>query len=535
VKSVDLRRLFAIVRRSFPFVAACVLVAGTAAFLFSNTLPKVYEANTTLIVGQSLSTVSPDYNQLLVSQRLSSTYASLATTRPNLEAVIKKLGLNETTDDLSGSVHANTSLDSTLLTITAQDGDPARAAAIANALATQLVTASPTVQGQEADFQASIEADLKSTQDQIDTTEAQVATLRGLAQRTPTQESDLRALETELVSLRSTYATLLSYASSNASNLLSVVEPAVASPGPVSPRPLLNVLLAALLGFFVGAIVIALREYLDDNIRTPDDVLESAGLTTLGQIMRMSGDGGRTGTDRLQALLHPRSATTESYRTLRANIEFASFDAPLDTLLVTSASPLEGKTVTAANLAVVFAQAGRRVLLVDADMRKPGVHLLFDLPNNHGLTTLLRTDKVDLHAVEQPTEQENLRVLTTGPLPPNPVELLGSQRMQAILEQMKAAHDLVLFDSPPLQLFTDTAILSSIADGTVMVIGIGRGRRTSVRLGRETLDRAGAHTLGAVLNLLREPARSGLYGNYGDYGVYVEGGGPRPAGQQAPG
>jgi capsular exopolysaccharide synthesis family protein len=137
---------------------------------------------------------------------------------------------------------------------------------------------------------------------------------------------------------------------------------------------------------------------------------------------------------------------------------------------------------------------------------------------------------VDLHAVEQSTEQENLRILTTGPLPPNPVELLGSRRMQAVLEQMKAAHDLILFDSPPLQMFTDTAILSSFADGTVMVIGIGRGRRTEVRLGRETLDRAGARILGAVLNLLLEPAKSGYYGSYGDYGVYADGGGQRPAG-----
>jgi len=527
---VDLRRLFAIARRSFLFVAACVLIAGGAAFLFSTTLTRVYEANTTLIVGQSLSTVSPDYNQLLVSQRLSTTYASLATTRPNLEAVITKLGLDETTDQLGRSVNAEASLDSTLLKITAQDSDPARAAAVANALAQQLVTASPAVQGREAAFQASIEADLKATQDQIDATESQVATLRSLTERTAAQEADLRGLESGLISLRSTYATLLSYASSNASNLLSVVEPAVVPAAPVSPRPLLNVLLAALLGLFVGIIVIAVREYLDDSIKTPEDVLESAGLATLGQIMRMSGDRGRNGKDRVAALLHPRSAVTESYRTLRANIEFASFDAPLNTLLITSSSPLEGKTVTAANLAVVFAQAGRRVLLVDADLRKPGVHLLFDLPNSHGLTTLLRTDRVDLHAVEQATEQENLRILTTGPLPPNPVELLGSQRMRAILDQMKTAHDLVLFDSPPLQIFTDTAILSSIADGTVMVIGIGRGRRTAVRHGRETLDRAGAHILGAVLNLLREPARSGSYGNYGDYGEHADGADQRPAG-----
>jgi len=537
VRPVDLRRQLAIVRAWFPFLAACVVIAGGAAFLFSNMLPKVYEANATLIVGQSLSTVSPDYNQLLVSQRLSTTYASVATKRPNLEAVITKLGLDETADQVARSVHADASLESTLLTISAQDADPARAAAIANALAEQLIAASPAVAGQQADIQKSVVADFKATQDQIEATQTEGQTLSALRDRTAAQDAQLQVLEARLVTLRSTSATLLSFTSGNASNLLTVVEPAVPPTSPASPRVLLNVLLAAMLGLFAGVVVIVVKERLDDTVKTPEDALESAGLPILGVIMRMSGDRGRSEIYRLAAVLYPRSAATESYRTLRANIEFASVDEPMTTLLVTSSVRREGKTVTAANLAVVFAQAGRRVLLVDADLRKPGVHLLFDLPNSHGLTDLLRSDKVDLHAVEQASEQDNLRILTTGPLPPNPAELLGSQRMRAILERLKAAHDLVIFDSPPLQVVTDSAILSSFVDGTLFVIGAGGGRRATVRLGRESLDRAGAHVLGAVLNLLRDPARvghSGHYGNYGEYGASDEGGGQRPAGARTP-
>ena len=129
-------------------------------------------------------------------------------------------------------------------------------------------------------------------------------------------------------------------------------------------------------------------------------------------------------------------------------MEFSAVDKPIQTLLVTSAVPGEGKTVTAANLAVVFAQAGRRVLLVDADMRKPGVHIIFDLPNAHGLTTVLRGADVSLDAIAQPTEQENLRILTTGPLPPNPAELAGSKRMRTVVERPDDRRDLVIFDSP---------------------------------------------------------------------------------------
>jgi capsular exopolysaccharide synthesis family protein len=192
------------------------------------------------------------------------------------------------------------------------------------------------------------------------------------------------------------------------------------------------------------------------------------------------------------------------------------------TLLVTSSIPGEGKTTTASNLAVVFAQAGRRVLLVDADLRKPGIHLVFDLPNAHGLTTMLRTDEISLEAIAQVTEQENLLVLTTGPLPPNPAELLGSHRMRSILERLKAGGDIVIFDSPPLQAVSDSAILSSFLDGTIFVIDAGRSRRGTVRQGRETLAKAGARVLGVVLNRLSGGTRGTYAGYYGeDYGGHA--------------
>ncbi len=174
---MDLRRQISIVRAWFPLFVLCTLLAAGAAFVISGVLPKSYEAKATLIVGQSLSSVNPDYNQLLVSQRLSTTYAAVATKRPILDAVIDKLGLGVMSDDLSKRVQANAALDSTLLTISAQDSDPTRAAAIANAMADQLIAASPAIQGRQAEFQASIDADLKATQAQIDATQAEADAL----------------------------------------------------------------------------------------------------------------------------------------------------------------------------------------------------------------------------------------------------------------------------------------------------------------------------------------------------------------------
>ena len=511
---MDLRRQIAIVRAWLPLLIAGVVLAGGAAFAYSSLQRNVYEAKATLIVGQSLSGVSPDFDQLMVSQRLSSTYAVVATKRPILETVIEKLGLDVSFDELSKRVRAEAPLESTLLTVTAQAGDPAEAAAIANAMAEQLIVASSSIQGRETEFQASVDADLKATQEQIVATQAQVEKLVAVANRTVKQEATLETLEGRLASLRSTYVALLSFSSGGATNLLSVIEPAVTPGSPISPKPVLNTLLAAVIGLLIALAIVAVLEYLDDRIKTKEEIQELVGVSTLGLIVKMKGERGRKEIYRLVTLLYPRSAAAEAYRTLRTNIEFASVDAPITTLLVTSSVPGEGKTVTAANLAVAFAQAGRRVLLVDADLRKPGVHLVFDLSNAHGLTSMLRSDGVGVDSIAQATEQANLRILTTGPLPPNPAELLGSQRMRMVLERLKAAGDLLIFDSPPLQSVTDAAILSSFLDATLLVVDTKVSRRGAVRLGMEALSKAGANVLGAVLNRLKDraPDFQGYYG-----------------------
>ncbi len=503
---MDLRRQFAVFRSWFPLLIACVLIAGAAAFVISSLLPKTYEAKSTLIVGQSLSAANPDYNQILVSQRLSSTYATVVTTRPILEAVIRQLDLDVTPDQLALQVRATVPPDSTLLTIAVQDGDPTNATRIANAIAAELVADSPGIQGRQAEIQEFIDAGLKATQSQIDTTQAEMNVLNALPKRTPAQDAALLALEDRLVSLRASFATLLSSYSGSAANLVTVIEPAVAPVSPISPRTLLNTLVAAVLGLLFALGIIIVAEHLYDGIRDSEAVSEVTGLSTLGTIARMKGDKDRNEIYRLATILHPRSAIAEAYRTLRTNVEFSSVDAPVRTILVTSAVAGEGKTVTAANLAVVFAQAGLRVLLVDADLRKPGIHRVFDLDNAHGLTTLLRSDGVSLDALTQTTEQANLRILTSGPLPPNPAELTASQRMRSLLERMTGSDELVIFDSPPLQGVTDSAILSTLVDGTLFVIDVDRSRRRAVRQALESLAKADALILGAVLN--RVPVRS---------------------------
>jgi succinoglycan biosynthesis transport protein ExoP len=505
---LDIRRQLAIVRRRLPLIILSVLLASAAAYVGSSLQAKQYEAEATLIVGESLSAVNPDYNQLLASQRISKTYATIATTRPLLVNVITKLGLNTTPENLLKKVRATAPLDSTLLTVTATDGDPARAAAIANAIGDELIAASPGLQGPQEDIQQSVRNDLDATQALITSTQAEVERLAALPSRTDAEDANLTLLQGRVISLRQTYATLLSFLSGKRANFLSVVEPAVAPIDQVSPRPILSLVLGAVLGLFVATALSFIAEYLDDTVKTSADVQALLRLPTLGAISRIRKKRGGHEMYRLAALLFPRSATAEAYRTLRTNIEFASIEAPVRTLLVTSAQPGEGKTVSAANLAIAFALGGQRVLLLDADLRDPGIHQMFDIPNSQGLTDLLRNEATDPDQVTVATEVENLRILTAGAPPPNPAELLGSRRMRALLERLQAKCDLIVIDSPPLHVVADAAVLGSFLDATVFVIQAGRTRRGVIRESAEALARADARVLGVVLNQIRENASS---------------------------
>ena len=538
---MELRKQIAVIRSWFWLLVASVLLAGGAAYLVSSALPKVYEGKLTLIVGQSTQAANPDYTQLLASQRLSQTYADLATTTPLLEQVLTKNNLSVTPDEFRKRIVADAPRDSTLVHLTVSDGDPVRAAALANSLAAEMIAASPAIAGRNTDVQQFIDEDLAATQTQIKDTQTEIQRLTNLPSRTSSDEQQMQALQGRIVTLRQTYATMLGFSSNSGANLLTVVDPASPPLQPASPRVLLNTILAAFVGLLLALGFAFLLEYLDDTVKSGEDVEAVVGLPTLGTIIKMRAAKGQSEIYRLATILYPRAPAAEAYRTLRTNVEFAAVDAPVKTLLVTSSIPGEGKTTTAANLAVVFAQAGRRTILLDADFRKPGVHKIFDLSNAHGLSSLMRSDETGIDDVAQATEQENLRVITTGPLPPNPAELLGSQRMRTILERLAGAADLVVVDSPPLQAVTDAAILASITDGTLFVIDAGRTRRGAVRSGRETLAKADARALGVALNRLPERSSGGYYyyDYYGGYGAGAEDqggkGAPHPASVSAPG
>ena len=202
----------------------------------------------------------------------------------------------------------------------------------------------------------------------------------------------------------------------------------------------------------------------------------------------------------LITLTDPRAPAAEAYRTLRTNLYFSSLDRALETLVVTSAAPGDGKSTTLANLAVTMSQGEKRTILVDADLRKPSLHKLFGVSNNQGLTTMAVEDSALAEPPLVETGLDNLWLLPSGPLPPNPAEILGSRRMEEIITALKARADVVLFDAPPAIVVTDAAVLGTKVDGVLLVIRAGKTRREHAQRAKELLERVKVRVVGAVLN-----------------------------------
>ncbi len=221
------------------------------------------------------------------------------------------------------------------------------------------------------------------------------------------------------------------------------------------------------------------------------------------------------------SLTNPKSPVAEAYHTLRTNILFAGLDKPLKSLLVTSPLPQSGKTTTVANLGVTIARTGTRVLILDADLRRPTQHKVFHVENKAGLTTLLINDRAVLNEVISETGVENLSLLTSGPLPPNPSELIVTKAFTSLMKQLKQDYDFILVDSPPLIAVTDPALLSRFVDGTILVVDFGRIPKEVAQKLKEQLDNVRANTIGVILNKIPSNGQGYYYYYYARY--YGEG------------
>lgn len=313
------------------------------------------------------------------------------------------------------------------------------------------------------------------------------------------------------------------FISSNQANLsdrpglVSVVESAEAPGAPIAPRKKVNTVLGAGLLLLIGIGMVLGLEYLDDTVKSAEQVTAVAGLPVLGRITQFEKLGSQR--ELLQAAHRPRSTVAEAYRAARTALSYA-IDLGRDRrlILVTSPGPGDGKTTTIANLAVVFGLAGHRVCVVDTDLRRPTLHRLFGLDNQEGLTNLLLAREPDFERAIQRSVYANVSVVTSGPLPPNPSELLGSARMQEVLERLKARFDVVLLDSSPVLVVTDASVLATLADGLLLVARARHTRSAQLRGAVEELAQSGRPIAGVIINRIsvRDAYYYGTGGGYGD-------------------
>jgi polysaccharide biosynthesis transport protein len=308
---------------------------------------------------------------------------------------------------------------------------------------------------------------------------------------------------------------------------------------PVGPPRLRNIIIAFLFSLVLGVGLAFLLDFLDDTVKSVEDVdryihLPALALIPASRDRRPQGLRGiqsnapPSNTTALAMIDDARSPIAESYRHLRTSLLLSSAGQPPRTILVTSSQPAEGKTTTAINTAFMLAQTGAEVLMIDCDLRRPRLHAQFGLPNTKGLTTWLSGEKDIEGAIQQCEKEPNLKVMTSGPVPPNPAELLGSDEMRKLLNQLSEQYSHIVIDSPPAISFTDASILSTMVDGVILVVHGGRSSRAVVQ--QQLLD-VGAHLFGVVLNNVKVEHQDYYSGYYSRYYPSDADAGPEAAGE----
>lgn len=517
METIELRQLLRPLYRWWWLLATATLIAATSSFIYTFFQPAVYQARSTLLVGSAIKEPNPSSNQLYLSQQLAQTYAEIALRQPIQQATMSALGVNWL-PYYTVQVTPNTQL----LELTVVDEDPLFARDFAATLAQQLILQGPASQVEHNrqrfvdDQLQKLEDSITETEDEIQQKQQELTSLFS-AREIANMETQIDALEQKLTTMQANYAALLATTQRGAANALSIIEPATLPDKPLSSQLLINVLVAAVVGCTLAIGGAYLIEYIDDSIRDVEEAKELFGLPMLATVPAMSSEYEKDTVIMLSNAPHPAA---EAYRLLRTNLQFVAVERSLRLLLVTSPAPEDGKSLTAANLSAAYTRAGKRVILVDADLHRPSQQRFFQVMNNIGLTMSLFDHQIPVEELLQQTTLPGLRILSAGPLPPNPAELLGSQRMQEILGDLRELADIVIIDSPPVSAVSDATILSTYVDGVLLVTHATDTSRTVAKQTLHALQQVRAALVGVVYNGTDQPANRYAYDyNYHYYNV----------------
>lgn len=446
---MEFKQFLAVLRRRWISVAVILVIALGAASAFTFTRTPQYESTSEVFLSVDVRDTTDAYAALLFASNRAASYARLAESTELSQRVVDTLALDMTAEELSEEISAEVVESTSQITITVTDPDPRQAQEIAQTT-TNLFT----------EYVAELE--------------------------TP------------------------SGADSDSQIIARIVADASYNPSSVSPRVALNLVVAGLIGLLLGIALAVTRDILDRTIRTADHI----GEITEAPVLASIGYDNQIRQSPLLTDLGAFSPRTEAFRLLRTNLQFIDLDnASSHCVMVSSAVPGEGKTMTATNLAVAIAQTGRRTLLVDADLRRPRVAATLGLDPAVGLTTAL-VGKTPIQDAIQVHDASGLHVLASGAKPPNPTEILGSKVTADLLARLRASYDFVIIDAPPLLPVADASVLARLADGTILVVRHASTTRDQVGEALARLDQVGGKTFGIVVNMVAKRAISSYYYYY---------------------
>lgn len=512
------RQYLRVILRWWWLLVVSAVIPIVISYHFASQQPDLYQAKVTLMVGAGLQNPNPERGQIDLGNTLTSAYAELARQGPIAEAVIERLGLETTREKLVAQIGTQVYPGAQLLEIQVIDTNPEAAALIANTLADELIRRSPASSGSDPEQQGFIRRQLDSLRVKIEDVSGEidelVASLSELTSAAEIQEAQDRiaALEDVKSTYQSTFAGLMSVYQAESPNVLSLFEPASVPQSPVPSKTKLIIAVAGVAGIGLALGAIFLMEYLDTSLQWEGKGEQSIfKLSVLGAIPQVS---------RKDTLLSnsPLSPVAGGIRALRSNLYLMCPGQPFRTLLLTSPGVSEGKSSILVNLAIVLTSAGNRVIVVDADMRRPTLHALFDRPNVVGLADVL-TDRQDGGGEDtfsvplQETGFDNLYLLSAGRPPADPTALLTSPRFSKLLVFLKDHGDVILLDSPPVLTTPDATVIATQVDGTILVGSVGFTKRELVRQARDQLlAQQSVNLLGLTVN------RAKLDGSYSYYG-----------------
>ncbi len=508
-----MRRYLRVVTRWWWLLVVSAVIPAAVSYYFASNQLDLYQAKATIMVGTNLQNPDPDPWQMNLSNTLAHAYAELVKQGPVVEAVIERLGLERTPEQLAAQIGTWIYSGAHLLEIQVTDTNPEASALIANALADELIRRSPASGGSDPEQQEFIRDQLEELQAKIKSASGQIndltASLSELTSAAEIQDAQGRiaALEGVKSTYQATYADLLDSYRAESPNVLSLFDPAVVPQWPLPSKTELIVAVAGAAGLVLALGAIFLMEYLDTSLRWERDGVQSIlELPVLGAIPQLSRRAALSSSN-------PLSPVAEGVRALRTNVFLIHPDRPFRTLLFTSPGPSEGKSFVLANLAVVLASAGNRVIAVDADLRRPSLHEFFDRPNVTGLADVLSDYEVDGENSSsiplQETDFDNLYLLSAGRPPTDPATLLTSPRFPALLESLRDQGDVILIDSPPVLGPPDATVVATLTEGTILVVSVGLTKRELIQQARDQLlAQSGVDLLGLAIN------RAKLNGSY---------------------